>query len=76
MPKSRMVVGALRELREEKGMTQAELAQASGLSQGMISLYERASADPSSSSLIAISRALDMTVQQFLDRCFDEPEVA
>lgn len=76
MPKTKMIVGALRELREELGLTQAQLAQRSGISQGAISMYERAASDPSASSLMAMAKALDMTVDEFLDRCFRESEVA
>jgi DNA-binding XRE family transcriptional regulator len=47
------------ELRERHGMTQAELAAATGLDQGDISRIERGAANPTERTLLRIAHALD-----------------
>lgn len=50
----------IRELRENKGMSQAELAKAAGLSTTYISLMESGKKSPTLKSLEKISTALDI----------------
>lgn len=50
----------LRKLRAETGMSQAELAKAADLDQGVISQYERGIRNPSIASLIKIASALEV----------------
>jgi transcriptional regulator with XRE-family HTH domain len=50
------------ELRAAKGMTQDELAAASGLPQSHISRIERAALSPSHVTIERIARALDVAV--------------
>ncbi len=47
------------ELRERRGMTQAELAAATGLDQADISRIERGAANPTERTLLRIADALD-----------------
>jgi DNA-binding XRE family transcriptional regulator len=47
------------ELRERRGMTQAELAAATGLDQGDISRIERGAANPTERTLLHIAHVLD-----------------
>ena len=49
----------LAELRNRRGMTQPELAQATGIDQADISRIERGSANPTEKTLIRIAEALD-----------------
>lgn len=55
----------MRGLRKRRGLTLAELAGAAGLSTGYISQLERDLAQPSIPALVAIARALGVTVQWF-----------
>ena len=55
----------MRGLRKRRRMTMAELANAANLSTGYISQLERNLASPSIAALVAIARALQVTVQWF-----------
>lgn len=55
----------MRGLRKRRGLTLAALAKAAGLSTGYISQLERDLAQPSIPALVAIARALGVTVQWF-----------
>ncbi len=57
----------LMELRERHGMTQEELAEATGIHQSEISRIERGSANPTAKTLLRIAEALDARVS-FVDR--------
>ncbi len=57
----------IREWREWAGLTQAQLAEASGLSGGSISAYELGTMDPSLEALKAISAALRVPMGMLLD---------
>ena len=52
----------LKELRLEKQMGQVELANALGVSKGVISLWENSLREPGLSSLIAIARFFDVSI--------------
>lgn len=53
----------LRALREKKDWKQADLARASGLSQGLISLYESGKNEPLLSNLMILANALHCTLE-------------
>lgn len=55
----------LREVRKENGLSQRQLAQQSGITNGMISLIEQNSASPSVSSLTKILDSLSMSLADF-----------
>lgn len=63
----------IRSLRKARSVTLAELAGASGLSIGYLSLLERDRATPSIKALQAVSRALGVTIGWFFD-ANDVPE--
>ena len=56
----------LKELREEKGLSQMELAKATGISQSSIARWELEKADPTSSALITLSKFFGETVDYIL----------
>ncbi|MGY2744945.1 cupin domain-containing protein [Arthrobacter sp. UYCu723] len=58
----------IRELRKEQGMTLAQLASQSGLSEGMISQVERGLTDPSLETLRKISRVLNLPLFQLFNQ--------
>ena len=55
----------LRELREKSGLTQAQLAEASGLPIGSIRNYEQGQREPYWSVLFKLARALHVSVEVF-----------
>lgn len=56
-------VGAhIRTLRKERGMTANQLAEAAGISAGLVSQLERGLANPSFTTLIQVAHALDIPV--------------
>ena len=52
----------LKELRLERNMGQVALAEALGVSKGVISLWENSLREPGLSSLIAIARYFDVSI--------------
>jgi transcriptional regulator with XRE-family HTH domain len=54
-------------LRKARGLTLTDLADASGLSIGYLSLLERDRATPSIKALHAVSRALGVTITWFFE---------
>lgn len=54
----------IKELREQKNMTQEELAEKSGVSRTIISFLENGSPNTTSKTLVNIARALDVTIDQ------------
>lgn len=64
-------------LRKEKGMTQAELAEALGITNKAVSKWETGEAMPETSLLLPLSRIFDVSVDELLDgkrAQQDEPE--
>jgi transcriptional regulator with XRE-family HTH domain len=59
-------------LRQEKGMTQENLAEAAGISVDFLSLMERGLRAPSFSTLEKLSRVLDIPVKDLFD--FDQAD--
>lgn len=55
----------VKNLREAKGMTQSDLAKASGVSRATISAIENGKETVMTKSLLAIAKALDTTVDNF-----------
>ena len=53
-------------IREARGMSQAELAEATGLSQSAISRFERGAYNPSLPNMRSIARALNCSVGDLL----------
>lgn len=54
----------LKRIRQQAGLTQAELAKAAGLSQSIVAKVEAGDVDPTFSTLASLSRALNATVAQ------------
>lgn len=54
------------QLRRSKGLSQAALAQALGLSTSAIAMYEQGRREPSVSTIIALADALDVTIDYLL----------
>ena len=59
---------------EVKGITAYKLSQITGLSQGLIGYYKTGKRDPSSSNLLKIADALNVSVDYLLGRT-DKPEI-
>lgn len=57
----------LRAIRHERGMTQEQVANVSGLSLSDVGRIERAERDPGVRVLVRLARGLDMTAAQLLD---------
>jgi transcriptional regulator with XRE-family HTH domain len=55
----------LKELREVKGWSQKQLAEASGLSQQAIAHWELGDREPSATNLFALCRALGVSCERF-----------
>jgi len=53
---------AIRQLREERGMTQEALAQEAGVTVGHMSMIERGHSNPTWATVKAVSAALDMSM--------------
>jgi transcriptional regulator with XRE-family HTH domain len=66
----------IRQLRKQRGLTLAKLAEAAGVSVPFISLVERNMAQPSVKTLHAISRALGVTISWFFNGPSEEPAAA
>jgi transcriptional regulator with XRE-family HTH domain len=62
-----MLANRLRELREEKGLTQKDLAQALGLSsKSTITNYEQNDRDPDYETLIKIAKYFEVSIDYLL----------
>lgn len=64
----------VRELRHDREMTMAELADASGISQGMLSKIENGAISPSLTSLQSLARALGVHLSTFFRRHEEQAE--
>ena len=62
-----LIGGAIRRLRKQKGMSIQNLADASGVSVGMLSQIERDCANPSLRVITSIREALDVPVSSLFD---------
>jgi len=59
---------AIRELREQRGMTQAELAAAVGVHRTRISALEAGRLDPDYALLVALAQALGVSLVELVSR--------
>lgn len=57
----------LKELREAKGLTQKQLADAANISQRTVSHIEQGRNEPTLSTAASLARVLDVTVNSFLE---------
>jgi transcriptional regulator with XRE-family HTH domain len=64
------VARILREERERQGLSMTTLAERSGLSQGMISLFEREHRNPSLETLIRIAHVLQVDLSLVIRRAY------
>jgi transcriptional regulator with XRE-family HTH domain len=55
---------AIRQLREERGMTQERLAQDAGLTTGTVSLVERGQSNPAWGSVKALAKGLNVPIAE------------
>jgi transcriptional regulator with XRE-family HTH domain len=55
----------LRELREEKGMTQGQLAGMAGVSEQAVAQWERGLREPTWSNMVAVADALGVSTEAF-----------
>ncbi|MGE5551252.1 MAG: helix-turn-helix domain-containing protein [Bacteroidota bacterium] len=58
----------MKELRQAKGLTQAELGRAAGVGKSAISQYENGAREPDSAVLLNLARCLDTTTDWLLGR--------
>lgn len=56
----------LKDLREQKGLSQAELANIVGVSQGVISQYERGDRKPTNEIHSKLSKALGVSMDELM----------
>lgn len=61
-----MIGGRLRQLRQQRGLTQAELAGALGIDQSLISEYERGILRLHGSLIVALAKLLKVSTDQLL----------
>jgi transcriptional regulator with XRE-family HTH domain len=71
----RAIGSELRALRRKRGLSLAAAAEASGLSQGMLSKIENGATSPSLATLQSLANALDVPVTAFFRR-YEEPRPA
>ena len=64
----------LKEMREQAGLTQPQLAQRSGLTKAGIANLEQGRREPSWSTVVALSRALNVALDEFLQEPSSHPE--
>lgn len=68
-----MLVTGLREHRNRRGWTQAELSRRSGVPRSTIAAIESGAMTPSVETALALARALDSTVERLFERRTDNP---
>ena len=56
----------LRAIREERGLTQKELARLAGIAEMLVSRYERGVGNPAIDTAIALARALEVSLDYLL----------
>ncbi len=69
------IAARIREYRQQLGMSGSQLADASGLSKGMLSKLENGQVSPSLSSLVRLSAALQVPVTAFFRGLDEERDV-
>lgn len=63
-----VLAGRIRQTRKAKGISQAALAAAVGVSQGAVSQWEKGIAEPKSRQIALLSDALDVSADYLLGR--------
>jgi len=58
---------AIRQLREERGMTQEALAQEAGVTVGHMSMIERGHSNPTWATILSVTKALDTPARQLVE---------
>lgn len=58
--------GRLAQVRKSRNMTQTELAHAVGVTQGLISFYEKGTTEPSTSVMVALAKVLRVSADELL----------
>jgi transcriptional regulator with XRE-family HTH domain len=71
----RELIDELLRLRRESGLTQDDIAEATGMKQQRVSYFEQRSQDPRLSTLLRYARAVDCTIvpRAMLDESRSEP---
>ena len=64
----RIVAQNLRRLRQERGLTQEELADLAGLNRNFVGMLEREENAPTVDTLEVLAKALDVEPVRFLER--------
>ena len=59
-----MIASNLKALRRQRGLTQAQFAEALGLKRSLVGAYEEARAEPKLATLVAFARFFDLSVDQ------------
>lgn len=59
---------AIRQLREERGMTQESLAQEAGITVGHMSMIERGHSNPTWATVRSIAHSLDLAMAELVAR--------
>ena len=62
----------LQRMRKEKGMSQKELADALGVTQGTVSAWESGRWDPTVENLRAVAKVLGVTVDELIGEPLEE----
>ncbi|MBC7449731.1 MAG: helix-turn-helix domain-containing protein [Hymenobacteraceae bacterium] len=61
-----MIATNLKALRRQRGLTQAQFAEALGLKRSLVGAYEEGRAEPKLTTLVAFARFFDLSVDQFV----------
>ena len=67
---------ALRRAREDRGLTQTEVSELSGIPQTTLSTYETGRSEPTIKVMRALAVVYDTDPREFIDVCFHDREVA
>jgi transcriptional regulator with XRE-family HTH domain len=66
--------GRLRELREQAGLTQEQLAERAGVKRDAVARWERGVREPSWSNVLALCQALSCSCEAFTQEPAERPE--
>ncbi|MFB7399802.1 helix-turn-helix domain-containing protein [Streptomyces rubiginosohelvolus] len=66
LPRRQQIGRRLRELREDRGLTQIQLAERAGMDHKTVHRIEYATSDPSLSMLLRLAAALDVELAELL----------
>jgi transcriptional regulator with XRE-family HTH domain len=74
MGEAKWFAGRLRELREDAGLTQEQLAERAGVKRDAVARWERGVREPSWSSILALADALGVDCRAFQEEPRSVPE--